>query len=104
MPASGWIALGSVGLALVVQLVVFVRHLTKMEASIAKVADAGDKAEKARIEDRDAASKQRDKFEGTLDDMRKDLGKIDRRVENVERSLEMSKVVMLRPHHRREVD
>jgi hypothetical protein len=40
MPASAsvWIALVSVILALLVQLIVFVRHITKMEGSIAGVA------------------------------------------------------------------
>lgn len=103
MPAAAWIALGGLAFGLIVQLVLFVRHYTKLEASINSLTEANDEAKK-----------QRDKFEnvvntntGKLDalqhsvgDITKDVLKIDKRVESVERKLDESKVVMLRPHHR----
>lgn len=79
MPAGAWIALAAFVLAFIVQLVVVVRHYTKLEGSIQIIA-------------KDMAHNQ--------DNVSKDFGRLTDRVERVERKMDESKVVMLRPHLR----
>lgn len=72
-------------LAFVVQLVVVVRHYTKLEGSIQMVS-------------KDIENHQ-DNFSKDLERVRDDVQRAVERVERVERKLDESKVVMLRPHH-----